>query len=294
MRFVESVLHPSDFSEASRNAFVHALAVATRRGAGFTIFHVEGNWRTGGHWSGFPAVRGTLERWGLLEEGSPKEAVFKRLGMEVRKINDSRHKVLEGVLGYLERNPTDLIVLATEGRAGMPGWLRPSVAETVARKSETMTLFVPQEARGFVDIDSGEITLRRILVPIDRRPDPVDAITYASRAAALSGNGVEITTLHVGDASTAPAVKQPLGDGCTLNRVIRSGGVVETILGVAEELESDLIVMGTQGHDGILDALRGSVTERVLRHAACPLLAVPAGPRIPLTPQVAPIPDAGM
>jgi nucleotide-binding universal stress UspA family protein len=33
--------------------------------------------------------------------------------------------------------------------------------------------------------------------------------------------------------------------------------------------------MATQGHHGVLDALRGSVTERVLRRAPCPLLAVP-------------------
>ncbi len=117
-------------------------------------------------------MRGTLERWGLLEEGSPKGAVFERLGMDVTKISDSRHSVLQGVLGYLERNPTDLIVLATEGRAGIPAWIRPSIAETVARKSKTMTLFVPQDARGFVDIESGEITLKRILVPVDHKPNP--------------------------------------------------------------------------------------------------------------------------
>jgi len=34
-------------------------------------------------------------------------------------------------------------------------------------------------------------------------------------------------------------------------------------------------VMSTAGHEGFLDALRGSVTEQVLRHSPCPLLAVP-------------------
>jgi nucleotide-binding universal stress UspA family protein len=33
--------------------------------------------------------------------------------------------------------------------------------------------------------------------------------------------------------------------------------------------------MPTRGREGILDALRGSVTEQVLRRAECPLLAVP-------------------
>ena len=40
--------------------------------------------------------------------------------------------------------------------------------------------------------------------------------------------------------------------------------------------EADLIVMATEGEHGIIDALRGSVTERVVRDAPCPVLAVPA------------------
>ncbi|HEY3719491.1 MAG TPA: universal stress protein, partial [Roseiarcus sp.] len=43
------------------------------------------------------------------------------------------------------------------------------------------------------------------------------------------------------------------------------------------EWPADLIVMPTAGHVGYLDALRGSTTERVLRQAPCPVLAMPAG-----------------
>jgi len=51
--------------------------------------------------------------------------------------------------------------------------------------------------------------------------------------------------------------------------------VVETILDAADRC--DLIVMATEGTHGILDALRGSTTSRVVRAAPCPVLAVPAG-----------------
>ena len=37
-------------------------------------------------WSGFPAVRKTLERWKLLEQGSAQEAVFEKLGVSVKKL----------------------------------------------------------------------------------------------------------------------------------------------------------------------------------------------------------------
>ena len=39
--------------------------------------------------------------------------------------------------------------------------------------------------------------------------------------------------------------------------------------------DADLIAMTTAGHQGFLDALRGSTSERVLRHAPCPVLVVP-------------------
>jgi nucleotide-binding universal stress UspA family protein len=51
--------------------------------------------------------------------------------------------------------------------------------------------------------------------------------------------------------------------------------VVDAVLGEAESRSADLIVMTTQGHQGFLDALRGSTTEQVVRRAACPVLAVP-------------------
>jgi nucleotide-binding universal stress UspA family protein len=59
--------------------------------------------------------------------------------------------------------------------------------------------------------------------------------------------------------------------------IIRHGNIVKTIIDAALEYDVDLIVMPTAGHHGILDALRGSTTERVLRHAPCPVYAVPVG-----------------
>jgi nucleotide-binding universal stress UspA family protein len=53
--------------------------------------------------------------------------------------------------------------------------------------------------------------------------------------------------------------------------------VLGEILGAAHEDEPDVIAMATEGHQGILDALRGSVTEQVVRRAPCAVLAVPAG-----------------
>ena len=55
---------------------------------------------------------------------------------------------------------------------------------------------------------------------------------------------------------------------------IRDGEPAETIRNRAEEIEADLIAMGTRGNSGVTRILLGSVAERVLRTAPCPVLTV--------------------
>jgi nucleotide-binding universal stress UspA family protein len=43
---------------------------------------------------------------------------------------------------------------------------------------------------------------------------------------------------------------------------------------LAEKLPADLIVMGTRGLSGLKHVLLGSVAERTIRHAPCPVLTV--------------------
>lgn len=59
--------------------------------------------------------------------------------------------------------------------------------------------------------------------------------------------------------------------------VVESTNVASTIREKAAELAADLIVMGTHGRTGIAHVFLGSVTERTLRHAPCPVVTVPVG-----------------
>jgi len=81
--------------------------------------------------------------------------------------------------------------------------------------------------------------------------------------------------VHIGDDQTMPPIHLPPQSKGTWTHIVRPGKVVEEILQVAQEERPNLIVMPTQGHNGFLDALRGSITERVIRGARCPILAVP-------------------
>jgi nucleotide-binding universal stress UspA family protein len=56
---------------------------------------------------------------------------------------------------------------------------------------------------------------------------------------------------------------------------VEQGNAAEAVLKCAGELPADLIVMGSHGRAGFEHLILGSVTEKVLRHAACPVLTVP-------------------
>ena len=55
---------------------------------------------------------------------------------------------------------------------------------------------------------------------------------------------------------------------------IASGPVAETIAAIAADRGADFIVMGTHGRTGLAHVLVGSVAERVIRIAGCPVLTI--------------------
>ena len=268
--FVKSVFHPTDFSEASRVAFAHALVIALLRQTRLAILHADDD---SSDWTRYPGVRETLEQWGLLAPGSPRSAVFDEFAVRVTKIA-SKGNPSSATLEYIQDEQPDLVVLGTQGRSGLASWLRPSKAQQIVRRSRSMTLFVPAEGRPFVDPATGQIRLRRILLPVDQKPDADEALVRATRLATILGDSeVEIELLHVGEGSL-PSVAKPEGEQWHFRETVLPGPVVETILSRAQE--ADLIVMATDGRDGVLDVFRGSFTERVVPEAPCPVLAVPA------------------
>lgn len=272
---VDSVLHPTDFSEGSEPAFLHALALALAGSTRLVLLHAGTDHRGEGEWTRFPRVRETLERWGVLPPGSPKSAVLRDLNVAVEKVGVRNRDPLDAILGYLESHPVGLMVLATEGRDGLPRWIRRSVAERAARRSQTPTLFVPHGARGFVSPRDGRIALGHVLFPIDSDPPAAPVAPLVSELARRWGDGSAlITALHVGPSGRVCDFELPDGPGCEWRRSVREGDVVEEITAAARS--ADLIAMLTRGREGALDVLRGSTTERVIRHAPCPVLAIPA------------------
>jgi nucleotide-binding universal stress UspA family protein len=270
---IDGILHPSDFSAASEVAFAHALKAALVAQSELTVMHVSPSMTA--EWTDFPGVRETLARWGLLPPDSPRSAV-PALGVNVRKVIAHDNDPVKSVLAFLERHRIDLIVLATHQHEGRSRWLQHSVSEPIARQSGQMTLFIPHGMEGFVSRQDGSVSLRNILIPIAPIPRAQPAIAAAVRLV----HGLQcpigtFTTLFVGARGNAPAVRWPAVPGWQWNGIVKSGNVIDAIIQTASDMDTNLIVMSTDGRNGFLDALRGSHSERVLHQTPCPLLTIP-------------------
>ena len=139
--------------------------------------------------------------------------------------------------------------------------------------------------------------LQRILVPLDFSKDSEKALIYAASLARKFG--AKTSLLHVlppaffaGEMGVVPDVVPPaesvetcrdrlgnIGKNLAVselveNLIVRDGTPFEQICGVARESEIDMIVIATHGVTGLRQLFLGSTTEKVTRHAPCPVLVV--------------------
>jgi nucleotide-binding universal stress UspA family protein len=100
-----------------------------------------------------------------------------------------------------------------------------------------------------------------LFVPVPGLPAPED------RASSLELERVRT--------ETAACFAGPVANGVTVNVIVEAGQPARHILDRAAALDADVIVMGTHGASGFEHLVLGSVTEKVLRKAPCPVLTVP-------------------
>ncbi len=143
--------------------------------------------------------------------------------------------------------------------------------------------------------------IRRILVPHDFSDTANRALEYALDLATTLG--ASITVMHAyevpiygfpeGPVLTAEmagqieaaartaldaVAKRASRPGVEVGSLLRQGAAWSEIQGAAKEAGADLIVIGSHGRRGLSRALLGSVAEKVVRTAPCPVLTVRDSP----------------
>jgi nucleotide-binding universal stress UspA family protein len=193
--------------------------------------------------------------------------------------------------------------MGTHGRSGFEHLLLGSVTEKVLRRSPCPVLTVgevPPHAR------TGPL-FRRILCAADLTQASERTLEVALSLA--SENDARITLLHVVEslpgetgsrlylavpeigplrrditdqarAQLRKAVPDTARDFCNVSERVETGSAWSEILRVADEMDSDLIVMGAHARRAVARMLFGSTASHVVRRAACPVLVIHEKPQV--------------
>jgi nucleotide-binding universal stress UspA family protein len=178
----------------------------------------------------------------------------------------------EGILEEVGETKPDLVIMGRHGYTGLTRLLMGSVTARVIGHSPCDVLVVPQG----VGLD-----FKRLLVASDGSPFSEAAWTAALSLAKTMGSdliGVAVASSDR-DIPVATKVVRTLEEsasqqGITLDTMIPMGRPEEGIVKAADFKGASLIIVGSHGRTGLKRLLMGSVAERVIGDAKCPVLVV--------------------
>ncbi len=271
-----TIVHPTDFSPGAASALAHALAITLASNSELRLLKVRENDQAFfSQTQGLREVRDLLVRWGRLPADAPYDHWESKLDLRVSSMSIAARSARAGILEYLADRPADLVVLGTSTQKAHSRWLDVSTPTSVLRQARIMSLFLREGGRTFIDPFRGALRLKKVLMPIDGAVKFIHALRRVERMKRLVSSDAVIQLFHVGE--RAPAATDERGKPLGMPVMLRQGRVVDSILQAAEDLHVDAIAMPTAGRHGVIDAMRGSTTARILEDCRWPLLAVPVG-----------------
>jgi nucleotide-binding universal stress UspA family protein len=291
---LDTILFPTDFSDVAEGAFAHAAHLALQYNATIHVFNVVGpDADESANPMDFLPVRSA-------EETPDEEAVRK---MDVQTVTQERGTVPvvyaqtnsdsppDAIVNRAEEQDIDLVVMGTRGRRGMNRLLSGSVSEVVVRRAPcpVFTVLARDEGAG--------PAINRVLAPVDLSDQSELVLNHA--AALSESYAAPLDLLHVVEEAAYPNVYglDPLAPSAPnvqdrarealetlaseldlrtdpVNVHVLAGNAARDIVEFAEDQVADLIVMATHGRTGLERFLIGSVAEKVVRRAPCPVFTL--------------------
>lgn len=290
----ETILIPTDGSDHSVRAAEHGHYLTQLFDATVHVISVVD----------IPGAAGVFDAGGidqkyvdrLTEEG---ERAIEAVEAAVGERDDVTTAVVKGepsetILEYADDHDVDVITMGTHGRTGLNRYIAGSVTERVVRLADVPVLTVRATDQSQLVGEYDEI-----LIPTDGSEPAATAIDHGLAIAQKTGARIHaVNIVDVGDVAISPNYTPPTeviehleseGEAATdriatqaqereLDAIteVREGFPASDLLDYADEHDIDLITMGTAGRTGLNRYLLGSTTERIIRHAEMPVLAVNA------------------
>jgi nucleotide-binding universal stress UspA family protein len=241
-----------------------------------------------------PSYEGDLELVGVSNIKETIEGPGRNLLAEAQKIaneedvhiltNMAQGEPYDKIVHVAEDENCDLIVMGRRGRHHLERELVGSVTARVIGYTQKDVLVVPEGT---------ELTRKNILLATDGSPSCETAVDRAIELAKdQSASLTALSVVYTNDEylALAPGIVEKLigkakekletieqkskEAGVAINSLVKEGEAYEAITALAKTNNIDLIIMGSHGKKGLQRLLMGSVTERTIGYASCPVLVV--------------------
>lgn len=276
------ILVAYDGSPAARNALVAASHLAQEELSWIKVLTV------------LPNYEGDLELIGVSNIKEIIDGPGKKLLQEAREVADhedvhiltnmAQGEPYDKIVDVADDENCDLIVVGRRGTHHLERELVGSVTARVIGYTTKDVLVVP---------GGSSLTRKNILLATDGSPNCEAAVNRAIELAKdLSSELTAVSVVYTNDEylALAPGVVSDLiskalnkldaitelgkAAGIKIKTFVKEGEAYEAINSLAQKSNADLIIMGSHGKKGLRRLLMGSVTERTIGYATCPVLVV--------------------
>ena len=305
---IRNILVPTDFSPMSIRAIDTAKSLAQRFGATIHLAHVHQFYCPAGFNAPMPPVipysTYTYDREAKKRVEQELNTLAKRHGLSPSTAHLLTGAPVFNEICRLARDlRADIIVTSTHGHTGVKHVFLGSTAERIVQHSPCPVLVSREPKRQ--SKNGAHASIKTILVPVDYSKCSLAGLRYAIEFAKKVP--ARLIVLHVVDlgpqlmtdgygvydleAYKEAAMRASEPQMRLFLKGINFGSVPfqtlataefcpEGIYRTAEKEKVDLIILSTHGHTGLKHIFTGSVAERVVRRASCPVLVVPSHPEM--------------
>lgn len=282
-----------DGSPGAQVALAWAMRLGEALGAEVVAVHAVGLLETA-HPAGQPAGAWRAGLRDLTDHRWCARLVDAGLAHRIEVVDGPAVDVL---LDAAQREHASLVVVGARGVGRRPELALGSTSLRLLQAARVPTLVVPDAVVSETEVDRPR---RRILVGVDRSPASLAALAVAVDLAPVLGASLTVVeafefeppfplAMPAGGTSrddrsarlpTAAVIEDLVprirSDGIAVEVVVRSGDPAPTLLQVADDIDADLVVVGSRGGGDPADPLLGSVARSVAARGRRPTLVVPA------------------
>jgi nucleotide-binding universal stress UspA family protein len=276
----EHILVPTDFSDVSQRALEYAKTIAKQQNSELLLVHVS-----------LPVNLITPPEGAWVDECEVQRRMEEQLeqsGAALRSEGYRAHVIpitgalYDELLSAIKQYKVDLIVLGTHGKRGLERLLLGSDAETVHRYAHCPVLSV---GPAVPDLQGKAWSIREVICATTFDPRAAEVAAYAHKIAALEE--AELVLFHVKNAGEQEDVDwasfeeafdyyvpEGLGKRSWLRTRLASASPGTSIVDLAKQRGSDLIVMGARATSFMATHLARGTAAKVLTDAPCPVMTV--------------------